>query len=98
MVSINFALFFSTDTVVLGGTRQYHSYNTNADKHDSASIWERCCQLQPCLKVGHDKRIFMKVNVKKAALIFKMSFINFNLAGCRNCKRVGRFTTSSRSD
>lgn len=40
----------STDTVVLGGTRQYCSFNTDVDRHDSESIFERCCQLLPSLK------------------------------------------------
>ncbi|GAB6018623.1 hypothetical protein CHUAL_000305 [Chamberlinius hualienensis] len=42
----------STDTVVLGGTRQYHSSNLKVDKYDSASIWERSCALIPSLKVS----------------------------------------------
>lgn len=41
----------------LGGCRQYDSYNMEEDKYDSASIWERCCDLVPSLKkakvIGH---------------------------------------------
>ncbi|GBP93849.1 D-aspartate oxidase [Eumeta japonica] len=36
--------------VTLGGTRQYDSYNTEVCKHDTAAIWERCCNLVPGLK------------------------------------------------
>lgn len=41
----------------LGGVRQYDSYNMEVSKYDSASIFERCCELLPALKsaeiVGH---------------------------------------------
>lgn len=41
----------------LGGVRQYDSYNREVSKYDSASIFERCCELLPALKsaeiVGH---------------------------------------------
>ncbi|KAF2366531.1 FAD dependent oxidoreductase [Trinorchestia longiramus] len=38
------------DTVTLGGCRQFDSYNTHIDAHDSSSIWERCVRLVPSLR------------------------------------------------
>ncbi|KAA0196881.1 hypothetical protein HAZT_HAZT002198 [Hyalella azteca] len=36
--------------VTLGGCRQFDSYNTEIDVHDSKSIWERCLRLMPSLR------------------------------------------------
>lgn len=38
------------DYVTLGGCRQFDSFKQEVDKHDSASIWERCTDLLPNLK------------------------------------------------
>ena len=38
------------DYVTLGGCRQFDSFKEDLDKHDSASIWERCTELLPNLK------------------------------------------------
>ncbi|XP_064085526.1 D-aspartate oxidase-like isoform X1 [Macrobrachium nipponense] len=38
------------DSITLGGTRQFDSYNTEVCKHDAASIWERCTNFLPSLK------------------------------------------------
>ena len=36
--------------VTLGGTRNYDSWDKNVNKHDSASIFERCVKIFPSLK------------------------------------------------
>ena len=44
-------LFFSSDTIVLGGTRQTDDENTHVDLNDKDGIWQRCLRLCPSLAV-----------------------------------------------
>lgn len=43
--------YFSTNTVVLGGTHQENDFNTKISKEDSKFIREGCEQIVPGLKV-----------------------------------------------
>ena len=36
--------------VTLGGTRNYDSWDENVNKHDAASIMERCLEVIPSLE------------------------------------------------
>ncbi|XP_045467897.1 D-aspartate oxidase-like [Harmonia axyridis] len=42
----------SFDTVILGGCRQYESYNTSVNRYDALSMEERCTNMIPSLKKG----------------------------------------------